>query len=162
MPLKHPLEVVLRHVIFGSRAGLFDAVGADLFARAGFDRIVAAVGHPDAREHLRRGIAATAQAYAAIRDVARALSSMALLDPEAVGGAVARIDADRSGGMDYLARRLAEQHLLRPEVSQAKASNLLWVLTSFDAFDLLYTGRGMSADQAAELLIMAAERALYT
>jgi hypothetical protein len=34
------------------------------------------------------------------------------------------------------------------------------VLTSFDAFDLLYTGRGMSADQAADLLASAAERSL--
>jgi hypothetical protein len=40
------------------------------------------------------------------------------------------------------------------------ATNLLWVLTSFDAFDLLHTGRGHPADNAAGILISAAERAL--
>lgn len=40
------------------------------------------------------------------------------------------------------------------------ATNLLWVLTSFDAFDLLYTGRCLSADGAAEVLTSAVERAL--
>jgi hypothetical protein len=40
------------------------------------------------------------------------------------------------------------------------ATSLLWILTSFDAFDLLYTGLCLSADSAAEILIGAAERAL--
>jgi hypothetical protein len=44
--------------------------------------------------------------------------------------------------------------------SAGLATNLLWVLASFDAFDLLYTGRCLSADSAAEVLTSAAERAL--
>jgi AcrR family transcriptional regulator len=37
------------YLIFGSRAGLFDAVAKDLMERGGFDRVVTAVAHPDAR-----------------------------------------------------------------------------------------------------------------
>ena len=46
------------YLIFGSRAGLFDAVARDLLDRGGFDRIVRAVGHPDARETCAAGSAA--------------------------------------------------------------------------------------------------------
>ena len=41
------------YLIFGSRAGLFDAVARDLLDRGGFDRVVRATEDPDAREHLR-------------------------------------------------------------------------------------------------------------
>ena len=43
----------------------------------------------------------------------------------------------------------------------ATIEQVLWVLTSFESFDSLYTGRGMSTDRAVELLIGTAERALY-
>ena len=45
-------------------------------------------------------------------------------------------------------------------MTSKNATNLLWVLTSFDAFDLPYTGRCLSADGAAEIPTSAAERAL--
>ena len=44
------------YLVFGSRAGLFDAVGADLLQRGGFDRVLQASAHPDAREALRGAI----------------------------------------------------------------------------------------------------------
>lgn len=98
--------------------------------------------------------------YAGYRDLRRALFSMAQLDDEAVGGSVRRIEEERTAGMARLARRLAEQGELRPGVSLDEAENVLWVLTSFESFDLLYTGRGLSTEAAAELLIATAERAL--
>jgi hypothetical protein len=85
---------------------------------------------------------------------------MAHLDADAVGGAVDRMEEGRAIGARYGAERLADQDLLRPDVTVEHATSLLWVLTSFDAFDLLYTGRGLSADSAAEILISAAERAV--
>lgn len=85
---------------------------------------------------------------------------MSHLDPDAVGGAVERWEDRRAGGIEYLARRLGEQGHLRPDVSVDEAANLLWVLTSFDSFDLLYTGRGLPADAVVEVLATAAERAL--
>jgi AcrR family transcriptional regulator len=148
------------YLIFGSRAGLFDAVIADLMQRAGFDRVTAAVAHPDAREHLRQGLRASAEVYAVDRDVHRILFSMATIDPEVAGGAMQRMEQRRSGGMAYLARRLAEQDLLRPDVTEADAAHILYVLTSFDAFDLLYTGRGLRADEVGRVLVVMAERAV--
>jgi AcrR family transcriptional regulator len=145
---------------FGSRAGLFDALARDLMDRGGFEKVLQAVADPNAREHLRRGIRAGVEAFAAHRDVARALYSMAQLDAEAVGGAIQRIEENRAGGMAYLAQRLDEQDLLRPDVTADQAADLLWVLTSFDGFDLLYTGRGLSVDDTARLLVTTAERTL--
>ena len=148
------------YVVFGSRHGLFEAFGAYVYERAGFDRVVAAAEDPDAHETLRRGLRAGCQAYAEVRAVARAMYSMARLDPDAMAGMPRRIEEDRAGGMEHLARRLADQNLLRPEVGVAEAADLLWILTSFDAFDLLYTGRGLPWPAVAERLTGTAERAL--
>lgn len=148
------------YLIFGSRAGLFDALGADLLQRGGFERMLRAAAHPDAREGLRGGIRDVVLMYAAHRDVLRALSSMALLDADAVGGAVQRMEEGRAGGMAHLAQRLAEQGVLRPDVTADEATDLLWVLTSFDSFDLLHTGRSLTADKVAKTLVTTAERSL--
>ncbi len=148
------------YLIFGSRAGLFDAVAADLLRRGGFERVLTAVAHPDAREHLRGGIRASVDVFAVYRDVHRVLFSTAMLDPEATGGAMQRSEDRRAGGMAYLAQRLAEQNLLRPDVTVDDAANILWLITSFDAFDLLYTGRGLPVDEVARLLVVTAERAV--
>jgi len=144
------------YLIFGSRDGLFDAVARDLLDRGGFDRIVQAVAHPDPRETVREGLRGSTHLFAAHRDVFRALISMAQLDPDAVGGTIQRNDRNRAAGM----ASLAEQGQLRPGVSVEAAADLLWILTSFDAYDLLATGRGLSADEAADLLIETAERTL--
>lgn len=148
------------YLAFGSRAGLFEALGADLLQRGGFERMLQAAAHPDAREGLRGGIRGVVDMYAAHRDVLRVLSSMALLDADAVGGAVQRMEQGRSSGMAYLAQRLADQGVLRPDVTADQAADLLWLLTSFDSFDLLYTGRALSVDEVAKTLITTAERSL--
>lgn len=148
------------YLIFGSRAGLFDAVARDLLQRGGFERVTTAIAHPDAREHLRRGIRASADMFAVDRDVHRVLFSMAALDPDATAGAVQRSEARRARGMAYLAQRLAEQALLRPDVTVDDAGHILWLITSFDAFDLLYTGRRLPVEEVARLLVATAERAV--
>jgi AcrR family transcriptional regulator len=148
------------YLVFGSRAGLFDALTEDLWQRAGFQQVVDAVADPDARRHLRGGIAGGVRVFAAHRDVFRALFSTAELDADAVGGAIGRIEENRAGGMTHLAQRLAEQDLLRADVSVDQAADLLWLLTSFDSFDQLYTGRTLSPEDTAELLVTAAERGL--
>jgi hypothetical protein len=60
--------------------------------------------------------------------------------------------------MIWLARRLARHGLLREGLTAKRAADRLWVLTSFDAFDLLYGGRGLSADEVASVLVDVAER----
>jgi len=148
------------YLVFGSRAGLFDALLEEVYERGGQERLLEAVEHPDAREHLRRGLRAGAQMFAADRDVFRALFSMAALDEEAVGGTMRRTERRRARGMARLARHLAEQDVLRPDVTVEEAGNVLWLLASFDAFDQLFTGRGLSLDETVELLVATAERGL--
>jgi AcrR family transcriptional regulator len=146
------------YVIFGSRAGLFDAFAADLLERGGFRRVLDAIADPDPRVTVRDGIAGGVHTFAAHRDVFRALVSMAALDPDAVGGAMQRSEERRAKGMIWLARRLARHGLLREGLTAKRAADRLWVLTSFDAFDLLYGGRGLSADEVASVLVDVAER----
>ena len=59
------LEVVARmagvvrptiYSVFGSRAGLFGGLGADLFQRGGFEDMLKASAHPDTLEALRGGM----------------------------------------------------------------------------------------------------------
>ena len=146
------------YAIFGSRAGLFDAFAADLLERGGFRRVLDAIADPDPHVTLRAGITGGVHTFAAHRDVFRALVSMAELDPDAVGGAMQRSDERRAKGMMRLARRLARDGLLREGLTAKRAADRLWVLTSFDAFDLLYTGRRQSADAVAGALVDMAER----
>jgi AcrR family transcriptional regulator len=146
------------YAIFGSRAGLFDAVAADVLERGGFRRVLDAVADPDPRVTLCTGITGGVLTFTAHRDVFRALVSMAALDPDAVGGAMQRSEERRAKGMLRLARRLARDGLLREGLTAKQAADRLWVLTSFDAFDLLYSGRGRSANAVAGVLVDMAER----
>jgi hypothetical protein len=82
---------------------------------------------------------------------------MALLDAAAVGGAIQRLEHGRASGMAHLARRLADQGTLRPDVTAVHATDTLWLLTSFD---LLHTGREITADKVATALITTAEHSL--
>jgi AcrR family transcriptional regulator len=148
------------YAIFGSRAGLFDAVAAEVLEREDYERLLQAKHEPDAREHMRVGFTSGTEMLAADRDIVRALFSMAQLDDGAVSDAVRKREESRAAGMARLAGRLADQELLRPGVSVEDAEHTLWVLTSFESFDLLYTGRRLSTEAVADLLFATAERAL--
>lgn len=148
------------YLIFDSRAGLFDALAADLYERTGYPRLLEAVRVDDAWESASGGIRAGVEIFAADRDVFRVLHSMEALDSEAVGGTIRRIEERRAEGMAWAARRLREQGYLRPGVSANEAAHIMWIQASFDAFDLLYTGRGLPAKKVADLLVAIAERSL--
>jgi AcrR family transcriptional regulator len=148
------------YLIFGSRAGLFDAFTEDLADRTGLARLTEAVANPDTRHHLREGIAAGYRMFAQDLVVYRVLFSMNHIDPASLGGAVERMEQRRAGGMAYLARRLAEDSVLRDDITVKQAEDLLWVLCSFEAFDALYTTRGKSLDETIEAIIWTAEQAL--
>ncbi len=66
-----------------------------------------------------------------------------------------------SPGTATLARRLAEQGVLRADVTQEEAANVMWLLTSFEGFDLLYTGRGLGVEEIVRTLVTTAERTLF-
>jgi AcrR family transcriptional regulator len=148
------------YVVFGSRAGLFDALGEDLLQRAGSERMLRQSRQSDAIESLRAGVHELTAMYAAERDVIRALVSMAQLDTGVISAAIRRLEERRARGMIDLARRLADQDQLRPGLDPETAADALWLLTSFDAFDLLHSGRGLSTRRVAETLTAMAERAV--
>jgi AcrR family transcriptional regulator len=149
------------YLVFGSKSGLFEALGRDMLERTGFQQIVDAVALPDARDAVRESLRAAARMYAAERDIARAVYSMWTLDPDAVRGAFEVIERGRAEGQRSLAERLSKQGHLRPKMTIDEAADLLWVITSFDAFDQLYTGRGLSAEKVAQRLITMAENSLF-
>jgi AcrR family transcriptional regulator len=148
------------YLAFGSRSGLFDALTDHLLTGAGYDRIVDAVRHPDARESLRGALAGGVEQYAAHHDVLRVLASMGKLDPEGVGQAIARGEGLRSRGVARLARRLHEQGHLRADLTVPRATAVIWLLAGFDAYDALATGQGLAPSKIAEILIGTAENTL--
>ena len=88
------------YLVFASKAGLFDAFAQELWQRSGLPNLQEAVNVPDAREGVLGGIRAGVEIFAADRDVFNALFAMTKLDPDAVGGAVERIEGRRAEGID--------------------------------------------------------------
>jgi AcrR family transcriptional regulator len=154
---------VSRSTIYGdfeSRAGLFRAFVADLWERTGLSRLTEAVATPDARGHLRNGLAEASRMHAQDMDVYRVLFAMHRLDPESVGGAVEAMNEERRGGMAHLARRLHEDGQLREDVTVEVATDVLWMLCSFEALDLLMSDRGRTVEEAVDVLVTVVERSL--
>ena len=148
------------YAIFGSRAGLFDAVGRELHERSGYASLLDAKHEADARGHLRAGLRAASAMFAANADLYRALRSMARLDAEAVGDILRDMDDERAGGMRRLVARFEQEGLLREGMSSADAVHVLWALSSFETFDALFTARGLSLKRTVALLTETAEGAV--
>ena len=77
--------------------------------------------------------------FAAERDVFRVLFSMAALDPSRSAARSTGWARSAPAAWPTSRRRLAEQEVLRPGITVEDAAHVLWVITSFDSFDLLYT-----------------------
>lgn len=145
---------------FGSRSGVFDALTDRLLQGAGYDRIAEAVRDPDVRETLRGGLEGGVRMYAAHHDVMRVLYATGKLDPDGAGRAIARSERRRFESMGWLAQRLQDENRLRPGVTADDAAHVVWLLASFDAYDLLASGRGLDADEVARILTETARNAL--
>jgi len=147
------------YLLFGSRSGLFDALARYLRDEAGFEALIAASQLPDAMDNLRTSQRAAVTVYAALPDLARAIFTLGAIDPDAVA-AVAAIEDGRRPGMHRLAGALSAQGYLREDVSAEEAAEILTVITSFQSFDELFTGSGLSEERVAERLIAMAERSV--
>jgi hypothetical protein len=97
--------------------------------------------------------------YAKLPDLARALFTLGAIDPDAVA-AVRAIEEGRRPGQAEIARRLAAQGYLRDDVGVGEATDILTVITSFQAFDELFTGSGLPAGVVADRLIAMTERSI--
>ena len=147
------------YLLYGSRACLFDALARHLRDEAGFDELIREFRKPDALEAMRGAQRAAVRMYAALPELARALFTLAAIDPDAVA-AVRAIDDGRRPGQAQIARRLAEQGYLRDGVTVDEAADILTVITSFQAFDELFGAGGLPADVVADRLVAMAERSI--
>jgi len=145
--------------LFGSRAGLLEALAQRLREEAGFDRLAEASAHPDARTSFGLALREQCRMLALFPDLARALFTLAAVDADGAA-AVAALERGRRPGMRHLAGRLAEQGQLREGVSQDEAAELLTVVTGFPAFDELFAGLGLPAETVADRLVALGERAV--
>jgi AcrR family transcriptional regulator len=147
------------YVLFGSRAGLFDALARHLRDEAGFDELLESFRQPDALQAMRDAQRAAVRMYARLPELARALFTLSAIDPDAVA-AVSAIEDGRRPGQASIAERLAAQGYLRPGVDVREATDILTVITSFQAFDELYVAGGLPADVVADRLVAMAERSI--
>lgn len=147
------------YLLYGSRAGLFDALGRHLRDEAGFDELLRAYRLSDALQAMRELQRAAVRMYALMPELARGLFTLAAIDPDGVA-AVSAIEDGRRPGMASLVERLDVQGYLRPGIPRAEASEMLTVITSFQAFDELFAGCGLPAEVVADRLIAMAERSI--
>jgi AcrR family transcriptional regulator len=150
------------YLVFGSRAGLFDALGEDLRKSGGFERAVDATKVDNPRASLLESIRLSAWIFAEHRDVLRVLYSMSQLDPDAVGGAIQRMGDGRASGLAWYVEQLAKRNELRAGLTVEDATNVLWALTGFEYFDQLYTGRGLPREAVASLMLATIEHAVLS
>lgn len=141
------------YLVFGDRSGMFDAIGSDLLERNGFSEVMRAVEEPNPRVALEQFFQATTQLYAHSHDVLRSLFAMAQLDPNALGGAIQRIEEGRNRGIQLLAQRLADEGQLLDNSDTTHAADLLSLLSSFPSYDLLATVRGRTPQDIARLYL---------
>lgn len=134
---------------FGSKAAVLRELEQDTSTRSGLDRLFAPAdadgGEPevDALRGLRATFEAVCRAWAAEREVFRSLRALAALDPqlrEAMD--VDGREQERRRYLESLAHRLQRQQRLRPGVTRRCATELLFLLTSFETFDTLFAARG--------------------
>lgn len=149
------------YATFGSRAGLLSALSDDTLERAGLDAVIAAFRGPDPRLALEGSLLASCRMYAAEHALIRRLVILGQLDPE-VAGPLARSEADRRGGLQMLAARLADASELRAGLEPQAAARILTVLTGFWAYDELATGLGLDPASAAAVLLEAAQAAVLS
>ena len=147
------------YTVFGSGEGLLRAVAQDMTERGGWERMREAFRDPDAWAAIRRNIEEGTRMVASEHPVILAISVLAMVDPDAAVVA-AEMDEVRLRGLGSLARRLGEQGYLRPELDHEQAVEILWVLTSWNSFDQLYSGRGLDQPAAAQRLVTMARLTL--
>ena len=140
------------YLSFGSRSAFLDAILEDSLARAGFGRLGEYFVLPDATEAMEKSLAQGSLVYAAEHAILRRMLLLAQLDPDAATLHGTR-QRTRAASMRELARRLHRQRVLRPRLSVEVAASILFVLSSFEAFDQLYSGWGLNANACGSRLV---------
>ncbi|TMF59532.1 MAG: TetR/AcrR family transcriptional regulator [Chloroflexi bacterium] len=136
---------------FGSRRGLLEALFDDLAARGGIPQLPSAFQERDAMVALDRLIEIFAHFWTSARVVHRRLRAIAVLDPELLQALVDRNELRRRGLRVILSRT--------PGIAGSQAIddlvNLLFVLSSFESFDML-AGSDRTPDEVVPMVKQAA------
>jgi AcrR family transcriptional regulator len=123
---------------FGSKRGLVEALSDDLAARGGIARLPEAFQAADAMSGLEIVIQVFLGFWERERQVLRRLRAVIALDPEL---SQSNRDERRRQALTAVLRRLSDQ-TGRPAPGEIEtAADLLLVLTSFEAYEDLSTGR---------------------
>lgn len=147
------------YLAFGTRSAFLSKILDDSLERAGFGRLLDFLTLSDAAEAMEKSLAQAASMYATEHAILRRLLLLAQLDPEVASMHAVR-QHRRAAAMRELARRLSRQRRLRTGVTAEAAAQVLWLLTSFDTFDQLFSGWGMNAASCGARMVMLARLSL--
>jgi AcrR family transcriptional regulator len=149
------------YLAFGTRSDFLSKLLDDSLARAGFGRLGEYLSLPDAVSAMKRGLAQAAAMYASDHEILRRMLLLARLDLEAAQMHAER-QLRREASMRNLARRLHQQGKLRASISVEAAGSVLWILTSFETFDQLFSGWNLDARACGTRIVMIAHESLLT
>jgi AcrR family transcriptional regulator len=121
---------------FGSRRGLLEGICDSLAIAGGMDRMADAFRRPDPLEALDEFIGVLMHFWETDRPVRRRLGALAVLDPETAAVLEGR-SGRRRQGLRVLLGRLAKQTGRPKPKALEDAVDLLYMLTSFHAYDSL-------------------------
>lgn len=147
------------YLSFGTRSAFLTKILDDSLSRAGFGRLREYLALPDAVEAMEKSLAQAAVMYSAEHTVLRRMLLLAQLDSEAARDYQER-QQRRAAAMRDLAQRLRGQGKLSAQLSVEAAAAVLWVLTSFETFDQLYSGWGLDATACGERIVAMARSSL--
>ena len=136
---------------FGSKLGLLEALTADMSRRAGVaDFVEDALTDDDAKRALRRFVTGTCALWEQDANICRALLTLSTSDIDA-RSIIDRVGSARLEDLRRMSRRAHRLGRLDPGWTPARAADALWLLTSFESYDLLRR-LGKSSRDATNLL----------
>ena len=136
---------------FESKYGLLDSVVTSALQQDRADGLRRAREHPDALTGMRMYVVEVCKFWNADRTLFRNVYGLAAIDPEAAA-LFDSYDDRRRELLTWLAKRLDDQGHLAPGVTQRRATDVMWLLSSFRSFDQLSARAQLSLDDAAALL----------
>lgn len=143
---------------FRNKQGLLQALELAVSERAGVERLLAVLDDPDGLESLRVAFEIGGGVWAREQVMFRKLFGLANVDAD-LRQVMEDKDAKRQQLVRVLVEKLAKQGHLRRGVSRERAFQVLWLLTSFQAFDASCHVTA-SPEAAARLLLETAQVSL--
>ena len=139
---------------FESKSGIIQALFDDIGRRIEFDRVRAALRHPDVVRAANDMILETCRAWTRDAKAIRRVLELAAADPE-LAEHTARYESWRRDDIRALVERLRRAGALRPGLTEAEATAAFATLTSFSTYDQLVIAGLRGAPLARTLLHLA-------